>query len=161
MAMRCLIGLPGVIVMFATTLLNISSCNTIKLRIPQNPPSPNQPLINNIIWFHFWNNSPRSKCLETSIRSTTISTTLFVIMVSVILGGLFGISPYFLVALTSICINSVRVPLLILLAFNKDETNAFKSRAQRQEWEMKNALEERQRRSEANTPTNIQIETAT
>ena len=81
-------------------------------------------------------------------------------MLLVILGCLFGISPYFLVALASICINSVRVPLLISLAFNKDETNAFKSKAQRQEWEMKNALEERKRRSEANTPTNFQIETA-
>ena len=160
MAMRCLIGLPGVIAMFATTLLNISSYYTIRSQNLQNPLSPNQPCVINIIGFHIWNNSPRSKCLKTSIRSTTISTTLFVILLSVILGGLFELSPYFLIALTSICINSVRVPLLISLAFNKDDTNAFKSRAKRQEWEMKNALEERKRRSEANTPTNFQIETA-
>ena len=159
--MRCLIGLPAVIAMFTTTLLDVSSYYTIKSRNLQNRPSPKEPLIDNIIGCHIWNNSLRSKCLETSIRSTTISTTMFVILFPTFaFGCLLEIIPYFLIPVIAICVNSVRVPLLVSLALNKNRTNAPKSRAKRQEWEMKNALEERQRRSEAKTPTNVQIETA-
>ena len=153
-AMRCLIGLPIVMAMFATVILDITSYQKIKSRNHKDHQSPNsnsnQPIIHNIISFHLLKNSPRRKCLETSIRSTTISSLLFIILFSIfIIGAILGMSPYYVVALTFVSINSVRVPSIASLALNKNQTNAFKSRTTRQEWELKNAEEERKKRLEA------------
>ena len=46
-------------------------------------------------------------------------------------------------------INSIRVPLIILLAFSKNSTNVFKSRTDRQIWEMEMAKKERREKIEA------------
>ena len=151
-AMRCLCGIPMVTAMFATIILDVSSYSRLKNKNLQNNPTMNEPMINNRIGFHILFNSPRTKCLETSIRSTTISTTCFVIMVPLIFGCLLGIIPYFFVPIITICMNALRMPLIVSLALKRNDTNAFKSRKQRQEWEMKHALEERKRRSEENNP---------
>ena len=158
MAMRCLTGLPILMAMFATTLLDIASYRKIKSRNVQNHQNSgfNQPIINNIIGSHIINNSPRIKCLETSIRSTTISLLFFIILISIfIIGVICGMFPFHVVALGMIIINSLRVPLIVSLALNKNQTNGLKSRTDRQEWEMKHAMEERQRRSTSNNSNNI------
>ena len=163
MAMRCLIGCPVFISAFASCLLDISTFCTIKSRNLQNHPNSNQPNINNIIGFHLLNNTTRKKCLETSIRSTTISITLFLFCFPFfILGNLLGMSPFYTVALPLISYNVIRIPLIVSLAVKRNETNTFQSRATRQQWEMTNALEERKKRREERQrrSINVQMETS-
>ena len=53
------------------------------------------------------------------------------------------------ISLHSEKLNSIRVPLIILLAFSKNSTNVFKSRTDRQIWEMEMAQKERREKIEA------------
>lgn len=155
-ALRCLTALPPLISMFTTLLLDLSTYRNL-----QNHPNPNQRNFNNRIHFHITNNSPWRKSIETSIVSTTISVIMFVIFFLIfIIVNIFGTFQYYVVAITFITFNAVRIPLVYLLTLNKNETNAVQSKAERQETVRMHALEERQRREEANNQRNDELETA-
>ena len=76
-----------------------------------------------------------------------------------IIGGMFDMYLY-VCMYVGLLFTSVRVPLIVSLALNKNQTNASKSRSARQEWERKNAQEERIQRLKGSNAINEAVVTS-
>ena len=92
----------------------------------------------------------KNQNLTIPLKSTVISTALFIICnVMIVAANVSTINSFYVVINSAIVVNSLRVPMIISFAFKENKSTVCRSRVQRQEWEQQNALQEKQKRIQA------------
>ena len=150
-----LIGIPTILAISATLILDIISYMKIKSRtiksdkLQSNITTKVSP--NTLKYSRKLKNMPSKKSnIHISVKSTSISAFLFVsCIILFIIANISSIPSVLVITYTTLFLNSIRVLLIISLAIKKNSTNVINSRNKRLQWEMENAQRERKERLEA------------